>query len=67
MGKQEKYGGGGGWKSKEMWLRWWREIKRNVAVWGRGNRNLVVVGGGGGGKTIEMWWLYIASLFKKLC
>ena len=66
MGKQEKYGGGGGWKSKEMWWRWWREIKRNVAVWG-GDRNVVVVGGGGGGKTIEMWWLYIASLFKKLC
>ena len=35
-GKQEKYGGGGGWKSKEMWWRWWREIKRNVAVRGRG-------------------------------
>ena len=49
-----------------MWWRWWREIKRNVAV-GGGNRNVVVVGGGGGGKTIEMWWLYIASLFKKLC
>ena len=66
MGKQEKYGGGGGWKSKEMWWRWWREIKRNVAVGGR-NRNVMVVGDGGGGKTIEMWWLYIASLFTKLC
>ena len=54
------------------------EIKRNVVALvernqkkcgglrGR-NRNVVVVGGGGGGKTIEMWWLYIASLFTKLC
>ena len=52
-GNQKKCGGPG-------------EIKRNVPV-GGGNRNVVVVGGGGGGKTIEMWWLYIASLFKKLC
>ena len=51
------------------------EIKRNVVALEKskemcrlgGNRNVVVVGGGGGGKTIEMWWLYIASLFKKLC
>ena len=54
------------------------EIKRNVVALvernqkkcgglGGRNRNLVVVGGGGGGKTIEMWWLYIASLFTKLC
>ena len=54
------------------------EIKRNVVALvernqkkcgglGGGNRNVVVVGGGGGGKTIEVWWLYIASLFTKLC
>ena len=54
-GNQKKCGGAGGEKSKEMWR------------FGGRNRNVVVVGGGGGGKTIEMWWLYIASLFKKLC
>ena len=57
------------------------EIKRNVVALvernqkkcgglgggGERNRNVVVVGGGGGGKTIELWWLYIASLFTKLC
>ena len=53
-GNQKKCGGAGGEKSKEMWRL-------------GGNRNVMVVGDGGGGKTIEMWWLYIASLFKKLC
>ena len=53
-GNQKKCGGAGGEKSKEMCRL-------------GGNRNVVVVGGVGGGKTIEMWWLYIASLFKKLC
>ena len=55
-GNQKKCGCAGGEKSKEM-----------CRLGGGGNRNVVVVGGGGGGKTIEMWWLYIASLFTKLC
>ena len=52
------------------------EIKRNVVALVEGNqkkcggwgeKQKCSGGGAGARKTIEMWWWYIASLFKKLC